>query len=43
MSQSRREFLKIAGLGAGGVTLATPLFNWANGAIVSAESTGATR
>ena len=38
MKQSRREFLKISSLGVGGVTLATPLFNWANGAIVSDES-----
>lgn len=38
MKQSRREFLKISSLGAGGVALATPLFSWANGAIVSDES-----
>jgi len=33
MGQSRREFLKIAGLGFGAVAFSAPLINWANGAI----------
>ena len=38
MNQSRREFLKISSFGIGGVALAGPLFNWANGAILTNEN-----
>ncbi|MDZ7608939.1 MAG: molybdopterin-dependent oxidoreductase [Cyclobacteriaceae bacterium] len=33
MGQSRREFLKIAGIGLGGIAVTAPLINWANGSI----------
>ena len=37
-SMNRREFIKIAGLGAGGVAFATPLFDFSNGEILAHDT-----